>query len=151
MLHFRLMFLFVLFSQLHADVTPFQWEWSTDANIGPQRNTLSCKRSNYDTYGIASANSALSELLGTSDYDSLADAHAAVQRLRADMASPVKADKSDDVDQAMAVAVVALVVAVVALLIQIAQCCNFCSKASDMPCTSENGGSMKRHSLTDRP
>ena len=48
---------------LASDVTPFQWEWSTDTTIGPQRNTLSCKRSNYDTYGLSSQGSALAELL----------------------------------------------------------------------------------------
>lgn len=115
---------------LASDVTPFQWEWSTDTTIGPQRNTLSCKRSNYDTYGLSSQGSALAELLGSSGFDSLEEAHLAVERLRADFGvapspAPVDViggsviddddDDDDDGKAAMAIAVVALVVALIAL------------------------------------
>ena len=134
---------------LASDVTPFQWEWSTDTTIGPQRNTLSCKRSNYDTYGLSSQGSALAELLGSSGFDSLEEAHLAVERLRADFgvaplppASPpspapdatVADDDDDDDGGAIVIAVAALVVAMLALALS---CIPMCRK---QPCADPSKG-----------
>ena len=41
--------------QLPTNVEPFQWEWSTSTTVGPARNTLSCKRTNYATYATSSS------------------------------------------------------------------------------------------------
>ena len=134
---------------LASDVTPFQWEWSTDTTIGPQRNTLSCKRSNYDTYGLSSQGSALAELLGSSGFDSLEEAHLAVERLRADFGvaplpppppSPAIVDYDDDDDDddddggAIVIAVAALVVAMLALALS---CIPMCRK---QPCADPSKG-----------
>lgn len=114
---------------LASGVTPFQWEWSTDTTIGPQRNTLSCKRSNYDTYALSSLSSTLAELLGTSGgFDSLEEAHIAVANLRAEfgvVAAPASAPEAND-SAALVVAVMALIVAMLSLLLNVAMM--FCGK-----------------------
>jgi len=40
--------------KLAPDVTPFEFEWSTDVTSGPKRNTLSCKRADYAEYVLGS-------------------------------------------------------------------------------------------------
>ena len=114
---------------LASGVTPFQWEWSTDTTIGPQRNTLSCKRSNYDTYALSSLSSTLADLLGTTGgFDSLEEAHIAVENLRTELgggaaAAPGPAPETNDSE---IVAIIALIVAVISLLLNVVMMCGLC-------------------------
>lgn len=101
--------------QLPEDSQPFQWEWSTDTTVGPQRNTLSCKRANYETFALDSqessieaVNDAMEQMAGQLD----GAGQAAEQP-----AGGIAGADSDTV------AVVALIIAIVSLLLNIVLLC----------------------------
>lgn len=125
--------------QLPEDTQPFQWEWSTDTTVGPQRNTLSCKRSNYETYALNSHGGRLEEvneqvqmMVGELPHLTVNVAPSPAPPVVVEIDASdlvVQSDDSDDSDDSKksdsndAIAMVALVIAIVSLLLNIALLC----------------------------
>jgi ABC-type phosphate transport system substrate-binding protein len=124
---------------LAPGVEEFDWEWSTDTDIGSSRMTLSCKRSNWDTYGISMNSGAIGAAAGTEPAVVAPAAAVACEQMFG-----AGALACQGVDDAMGVAIAALVMSISTLIIMLCILIKLCTTKNDTE--GRSFGNMSRQS-----
>ncbi len=111
---------------LAGGVEEFDWEWSTNTDIGSSRMTLSCKRANWDTYGISMNSNAIESVEPEPQPSPSPSPSSSCEQLLGAGALACKG-----VDDAMGVAVAALVLSIANLVIMVCILIKMCSTKAE--------------------